>query len=49
MTKHRCPGRDCPVCEREAEERRDGVHFDEEHAIRRAERRYEEQLFGRGL
>ena len=45
---HMCPGDNCRVCEDRAERARDGADFDEEHAIRQAERRYEAQLFGRG-
>jgi hypothetical protein len=49
---HRCGGLDCPVCERVAEDRAESSRrfesrSDEEYAIRRAEDRYERQLFGR--
>jgi hypothetical protein len=53
MRGHRCSGRDCPVCERVAEDRAErGRRFesrsDEEYETRRAEDRYERQLFGPG-
>jgi hypothetical protein len=50
--RHWCPGFDCSVCERKAEDRT-ARSFDsnseEEHRIRQAERRYEAQILGRGL
>jgi hypothetical protein len=48
MKRHHCPGADCPVCEAIAEERAERPpRSDDEHVIRRAERAYERQLFGR--
>ena len=52
MAKHRCAGDDCPVCQDIAEERAARTfesRSDEEYQTRQAERRYEAQLFGRGL
>jgi hypothetical protein len=50
--RHRCAGLDCPVCESVAEDRVSrsfDSRSEEEYETRRAERRYEAQLFGRGL
>ena len=49
MRDHRC-GEDCPVCQDRAERRAARTfesRSDEEYETRRAERRYEAQLFGR--
>jgi hypothetical protein len=50
---HRCGGLDCPVCEAAAEARAErhrefDSRADEEYETRRAEDRYERQLYGRG-
>lgn len=51
MRDHRC-GEDCRVCQDRAErraERRFESRADEEYETRRAEDRYERQLFGRDV